>query len=47
MKIIQSSVIDNIKVNLKSLFPAEKKVAQYILEHLNEVIFFKYLRIGY
>ena len=39
MKIIQSSVIDNIKVNLESLFPAEKKVAQYILEHLNEVIF--------
>ena len=39
MQIIQSSVIDNIKVNLESLFPAEKKVAQYILEHLNEVIF--------
>lgn len=39
MQIIQSSVIDNIKVNFDSLFPAEKKVAQYILEHLNEVIF--------
>lgn len=39
MQIIQSSVIDNIKVNFESLFPAEKKVAKYILEHLNEVIF--------
>lgn len=39
MQIIQTSVIDNIKINFESLFPAEKKVAQYILNNLEKVVF--------
>ena len=31
------SVIENIKHNFEELFPAEKKTAQYILDHLEEV----------
>ena len=37
MQIIKTSVIENIKHNLEELFPAEKKTAQYILDHLEEV----------
>ena len=37
MQIIQTSVIENIKHNFEELFPAEKKTAQYILDHLEEV----------
>lgn len=37
MQIIKTSVIENIKHNFEELFPAEKKTAQYILDHLNEV----------
>ena len=39
MQFIETSAIDNIKINYNELFPAEKKVAQYITEHLEEVIF--------
>ena len=37
MQIIKTSVIENIKHNFEELFPAEKKTAQYILDHLEEV----------
>lgn len=37
MHIIKTSVIENIKHNFEELFPAEKKIAQYILDHLEEV----------
>lgn len=37
MQIIKTSVIENIKHNFEALFPAEKKTAQYILDHLEEV----------
>ena len=37
MQIIKTSVIENIKLNFEELFPAEKKTAQYILDHLEEV----------
>lgn len=37
MQIIKTSVIENIKHNFEELFPAEKKIAQYILDHLEEV----------
>ena len=37
MQIIKRSVIENIKHNFEELFPAEKKTAQYILDHLEEV----------
>ena len=37
MQIIKTSVIENIKHNFEQLFPAEKKTAQYILDHLEEV----------
>lgn len=37
MHIIKTSVIENIKHNFEELFPAEKKTAQYILDHLEEV----------
>ena len=37
MQIIKTSVIENIKHNFEELFPAEKKSAQYILDHLEEV----------
>ena len=36
MQIIKTSVIENIKHNFEELFPAEKKTAQYILDHLEE-----------
>ena len=36
-QIIKTSVIENIKHNFEELFPAEKKTAQYILDHLEEV----------
>ena len=37
MQIIKMSVIENIKHNFEELFTAEKKTAQYILDHLEEV----------
>lgn len=37
MQFIKTSVIENIKHNFEELFPAEKKTAQYILDHLEEV----------
>lgn len=37
MQIITTSVIENIKHNIDELFPAEKKVANYILGNLEEV----------
>lgn len=37
MQIITTSVIENIKHNINELFPAEKKVANYILNNLEEV----------
>lgn len=37
MQIIKTSVIENINHNFEELFPAEKKTAQYILDHLEEV----------
>ena len=37
MQSIKTSVIENIKHNFEELFPAEKKTAQYILDHLEEV----------
>lgn len=37
IQIIKTSVIENIKHNFEELFPAEKKTAQYILDHLEEV----------
>ena len=37
MQIIKTSAIENIKHNFEELFPAEKKTAQYILDHLEEV----------
>ena len=37
MQIIKTSVIENIKHNFEEIFPAEKKTAQYILDHLEEV----------
>ena len=37
MQIIKTSVIENVKHNFDELFPAEKKTAQYILDHLEEV----------
>lgn len=40
MQIIKTSVIENIKHNFEELFPAEKKTAQYILDHLEEVTLF-------
>ena len=41
MQIIKTSVIENIKHNFEELFPAEKKTAQYILDHLEEVTLLK------
>lgn len=32
------SIIENIQNKFESLFPAEKKVAQYVLDHTNEIV---------